>query len=82
MAFQYLKWGYRKEGDRLFSRVCGDRSRGNGFKLKEGRFKLDIKKKSLTVGEMRNWNKLPRDVVDSLSQSFKARLDMALGDLI
>mgnify|MGYP001861274406 CR=1 FL=1 len=37
-AFQYLKWSYRKEGDRLFSRVCGDRTRGNGFKLKEGIF--------------------------------------------
>jgi len=36
VAFQYLK-GYRKEGDRPLSRVCGDRTRGNGFKLKEGR---------------------------------------------
>ena len=26
-AFQYLKGSYRKEGDRLFSRVCGDRTR-------------------------------------------------------
>jgi len=33
-AFQYLKWGYKKEGDRLFSRVCCDWTRGNGFKLK------------------------------------------------
>ena len=43
--FQYLKGSYRKEGDRLFSRVCGDRTRGNGFKLKEGRLWLDIRKK-------------------------------------
>ena len=43
-AFQYLKRGYKKEEDRLFSRVCGDRTRGNGFKLKEGRFMLDIRK--------------------------------------
>ena len=50
-AFQYLKGCYKKEGDRLFSRVCGDRTRENGFKLKEGRFKLDIKKRSFTVRE-------------------------------
>ena len=41
-AFQYLKGSYRKEGDRLLSRVCGGRTRGNGFKLKEDRFRLDI----------------------------------------
>ena len=45
MAFQYLKGSYREEGDRLFSRVCGDRTRRNGFKLKEGRLSLDIRKK-------------------------------------
>jgi len=36
-AFQYLKGDYKKEEGRLFNRVCGDRTRGNGFKLKEGR---------------------------------------------
>jgi len=37
------KGGYKKEGDRLFSRVCCDRTRGNGFKLKEKGFRLDMK---------------------------------------
>lgn len=41
VAFQYLKRGYKKEGDRLFSRVCFDRTTGNGFIVKEGRFRLD-----------------------------------------
>ena len=50
MAFQYLKGSYRKEGDRLFSRVCGDRTRGNGFKLREGRLRLDIRKASYSGG--------------------------------
>jgi len=34
-AFQYLKGAYKKGGDRLFSKACCDRTRGNGFKLKE-----------------------------------------------
>jgi len=32
VAFQYLKTGYKKEGDRQASRICGDWTRGNGFK--------------------------------------------------
>ena len=43
MAFQYLKGGYKKEGDRLFSSVCCDRTRGNGFKPKEESLKLDVR---------------------------------------
>jgi len=82
-AFQYLKGSYRKEGDSLFSRVCGDRTRRNGFKLKEGRFRLDIRKKFLTVRVVRHWNTLPREVVDvPFMETFKLRLDRALSTLI
>ena len=45
VAFQYLKGAYRKDGEGLFIRQCNDRTRGNSFKLKEGRFRLDIRKK-------------------------------------
>ena len=45
--FQELKGDYGKDGDNLFSKTCCDRTRGNGFKLKEGRFRLDIRKKVL-----------------------------------
>ena len=38
-AFQYLKGDYKKEGDRFFSRICCDRTRGNCLKLKEGRLR-------------------------------------------
>jgi len=45
ITFQYLKGAYKKDGDRLFSRACCNRTRSNGFKLREGRFRLDRRKK-------------------------------------
>ena len=60
-AFQYLKGAYRKDGEGLFTRACSDRTRGSGFKLKEGRFRLDTRKKFFTMRLRRHWNRLPRE---------------------
>jgi len=82
-AFQYLKGAYRKEGDNLFSKACCDRTRSNGFKLREGRFKLDTRMNFFTVRVVKHWNRLSREVVESPSlETFKARLDGALSNLI
>jgi len=82
-AFQYLKGAYRKDGEGLFTRVCSDRTRGNGSKLKEGRFRLDIRKKFFTMRVMKHWHRLPREVVAAPSlEVFKARLDGALSNLV
>ncbi|KFO05770.1 hypothetical protein N312_03977, partial [Balearica regulorum gibbericeps] len=82
-AFQYMKGAFRKARERLFTRACSDRTSGNGFKLKGGRFILDISKKFFTVRVVRHWNRLPREAVNPPSlEVFKARLDEALGNLV
>ena len=68
LAFQYLKGAYEKNGERLFIRDCSNRTRGNGFKLKQGRFRLDIRKKLFVMRVVRHWNRLPREAVDAPSQ--------------
>ncbi|KFP14043.1 hypothetical protein Z169_06946, partial [Egretta garzetta] len=82
-AFQYLKGAYRKDGERLFHRASCVRTRGNGFKLEQGRFRLEVRKKCVTIRVVKHWNRLPREVVEAPSlETFKARLDGALSNLI
>ncbi|KFQ14748.1 hypothetical protein N330_01152, partial [Leptosomus discolor] len=55
----------------------------NGFKLKEGRFRLDVMKKFFSVRVVRPWHRLPRETVAAPSLVvFKARLDGAWSNLV
>jgi len=82
-ALQYLKGAYRKDGEGFITRVCSDRKRGNSSKLKDSRFRLDIKKKFFTMRAVKYWNRLPREAVDAPSlEVFKARLDGTLSTLV
>ncbi|KFQ33552.1 hypothetical protein N332_14948, partial [Mesitornis unicolor] len=55
----------------------------NGFKLEEGRFRLDIRRKFFTARAVRHWHRLPREAVDAPSlEVFKARLDRALSSVV
>jgi len=63
--------------------VCRDRTKGKGCKLKECRFRLDIRKKFFTIRVVKHWERLPREAVAPPSLAvFKARLDGALSNRV
>ena len=74
---------YKKAGEGLFTRVCCDRTRLNGLKLKDSKFKSDIRKKFFTMRVVRHCHRLPREVVDAPSvEKFKVSSDRALSKLV
>lgn len=82
VAFQYLKETYKKNGEKLFRKVCSDRKMENGFKQKESRFRLDTRKK-FTLRLLRQWKRLHREVLAATSlKAFKVTLDGALRNLV
>ena len=82
-AFQYLKGAYGKDGENIYSRACCDRTRSDGFKLRESSIRLDRRKTFYMIRVVKHWNRLLGEVVEAPTLgTFKVRLDRALSNLI
>ena len=82
-TYKYLKGGYQEDGAKLFSVVPSDRTRGRGRKLKQRKFRLNMRKNFFPLRVTEPWNRLPRDVVESPSlEIFQTHLDKVLCSLL
>ena len=82
-VYNFLMRRSRGTGADLFSVINSDGTQGNGIKLRQGKFRVDIRKKFFIYRVVTHWNRLPRDIVTAPSLSeFNKHLDCALSHMV
>ena len=82
VLYSFLRRESGEGGADLFSLGSNDRTSGNGSKLHQGRFRLDVRKHFFTERVVKHWNRLPREVINAPSLSaLKRHLGKALNNM-
>ena len=83
VVYSFLTRGSGGAGANLFSLITSDRTHGNDVKLRQGRFRLDNRKRFFTETVVAHWNRFLREAVTAPSLSaFKKNLDCALSRVV
>jgi len=71
-VYKYLRCRRQRDETRLFPAVHGNRTRGNDHKLRHRTFCTNVCNNFFTIRVMEHWNSLPREVLESLLETFKS----------
>lgn len=83
VVYTFFKGDIGWAGADLRFLVTSNRTRGDGMKLRQGNFRLDISKRFCTERVFGHWNRLPRETVTAPSLTkFKEYLNDALSHLV
>jgi len=82
-VYKNLTGECKEDRAKVFPVVLSDSTRGSGHKLRHGKVPLNIRKYFFTTRVTEPWNRLPREIVESLTlEILKSCLDMVLGNWV
>ncbi|CAM5110189.1 unnamed protein product [Natator depressus] len=81
--YKYIRGINTREGEELFKLSTNVDTRTNGYKLATRKFRLEIRRRFLTIRGVKFWNSLPREAVGAKDLSgFKIKLDKFMEEMV